>query len=201
MPRIRGASIEEHHEMVWADLAEAMRQLLLERDYDAITMGHIATRAGLARNTLYNYARDKRTLVLALAERSSRPMLERVTAIAERSQDPAAERMREIVEAVLDACVDQAMRLMFLPGARPLVAEVPKGPYGPFHSVVVQVESVVRDGMASGEFRDVGDVQLAVELLSGVMRAGAERIGRDPAAFAHTVQSAREIILASLASG
>ena len=23
MPRIRGASIEEHHEMVWADLAEA----------------------------------------------------------------------------------------------------------------------------------------------------------------------------------
>jgi hypothetical protein len=44
MPRIRGASIEEHHEMVWADLAEAMRQLLLERDYDSINMGHIAAR-------------------------------------------------------------------------------------------------------------------------------------------------------------
>ncbi|MFF8099710.1 TetR/AcrR family transcriptional regulator [Streptomyces sp. NPDC016640] len=201
MPRIRGASIEEHHEMVWTDLAEAMRQLLLERDYDAITMGHIATRAGLARNTLYNYARDKRTLVLALAERASRPMLERVTAIAERAQDPAAERMREIVEAVLDACTDQAMQLMFLPGAGPLVAEVPKGPYGPFHAVVAQVENVVRDGMAGGEFRDVGDVRLAVELLSGVMRAGAERIGRDPAAFARTVQSAREIILTSLTSG
>ncbi|WP_399895066.1 hypothetical protein ACGH7X_38575 [Streptomyces sp. BBFR51] len=38
----------------------------------------------------------------------------------------------------------------------------------------------------------------AVELLSGVMRAGAERIGRDPAAIAQSVRSARDIILASL---
>jgi len=53
MPRIRGASIEEHHEMVWTDLAEAMRQLPLECDDDSINMGHIAARAGLARNTLY----------------------------------------------------------------------------------------------------------------------------------------------------
>lgn len=82
MPRIRGTSIEEHHEMVWADLASAMRELLLERDYDAINMGHIAARAGLARNTLYNYARDKGTLVLALTERASRPAVERVAGIS-----------------------------------------------------------------------------------------------------------------------
>jgi hypothetical protein len=48
-------------------------------------------------------------------------------------------------------------------------------------------------------FRDVGDVHLEVELLSGVLRAGAERIGQDPAAFAATVRAAREIVLASLA--
>lgn len=199
MPRIRGASIGEHHEMVWADLAAAMRELLLERDYESITMGHIAARAGLARNTLYNYARDKSALVLALTRRASRPMVERVAAIAARSADPAAERMREIIEAVLEASTDQAMQPMFRPGSAPLVAEVPKGPDGPFHAVIAEVESVVRDGVARGEFRDVGDVQLAVELLSGVMRAGAERLGRDPAAFEATVGAAREIVLASLA--
>jgi AcrR family transcriptional regulator len=199
MPRIRGASIEEHHEMVWADLAEAMRQLLLERDYDAINMGHIAARAGLARNTLYNYARDKSALVRALTERASRPAVERVAAIAGRSAAPAAARMREIVEAVLEACTDQALQLMFRPGSAPLVAEVPKGPDGPFHAIVVEVENVVRAGIAAGEFRDVGDVPLAVELLSGVMRAGAERIGRDPAAYPATVGATREIVLASLA--
>jgi len=200
MPRIRGASIGEHHEMVWADLAAAMRELLLERDYESITMGHIAARAGLARNTLYNYARDKGALVRALTQRASRPMVERVAAIAARAADPAAERMREIVAAVLEASTDQAMQPMFRPGSAPLVAEVPKGPEGPFHAVVVEVENVVRDGIARGEFRGAGDVPLAVELLSGVMRAGAERIGRDPAAFAATVASAQDLILASLAA-
>ncbi|KIF66914.1 TetR family transcriptional regulator [Streptomyces sp. AcH 505] len=198
MPRIRGTSIEEHHEMVWADLASAMRELLLERDYDAINMGHIAARAGLARNTLYNYARDKGTLVLALTERASRPAVERVAGIAARSGSPAAERLREIIEAFLEASTDQSMQLMFRPGSGPLVDEVPKGPDSPFHTIVVEVENVVRDGIERGEFRDVGDVPLAVELLSGVMRAGAERIGRDPAAFATTVRASREIILASL---
>ena len=185
--------------MVWADLAEAMRQLLLERDYESINMGHIAARAGLARNTLYNYARDKDALVLALTERACRPGVERVGAIAARTPDPAAQRLREIVEAVLAASTDQSMQLMFRPGSGLPVADVPKGPDGPFHAIVVDVENVVRDGIARGEFRDVGDVQLVVELLSGVMRAGAERIGRDPAAFAATVSAAREIVLASLA--
>ena len=185
--------------MVWADLAEAMRGLLLERDYESITMGHIAAKAGLARNTLYNYAADKSALVLALTRRASRPALERVAAIAARSSDPAAERMREIVEAVLEAAADQALGLMFRPGSGPLVAEVPKGPDSPFHAIVVEVENVVRDGVASGEFRPVDDVELVVELLSGVMRSGAERIGRDPAAFEATVRAAREIVLVALA--
>ncbi|GAA5168712.1 MULTISPECIES: hypothetical protein [Amycolatopsis] len=35
--------------------------------------------------------------------------------------------------------------------------------------------------------------------LSGAVRAGAARIGRDPAAFTATVHAAREIVLASLA--
>ncbi|HEX6345633.1 TetR/AcrR family transcriptional regulator [Umezawaea sp.] len=198
MPRIRGASIEQHHEMVWSDLAGAVRDLLLERDYDSITMGHIAARAGLARNTLYNYARDKGALVLALTERACAPVVDRVSSIARRSADPAADRVREIVEAVLEASTDQAMQLMFRPGSGPLVAEVPKGPDGPFHAIVVEVEAVVRDGVARGEFRDVGDVPLVVELLSGAMRSGAERIGRDPAAFSATVGATREVVLASL---
>ncbi|MFI7542219.1 hypothetical protein [Actinoplanes sp. NPDC049599] len=100
---------------------------------------------------------------------------------------------------VLAAFTDQVLQLIFRPGSGLPFAEVPKGPDSPFHAIVVEVESVVRAGISRGEFRDVGDVRLAVELLSGVMRAGAERIGRDPAALADTVRAARGIILASLA--
>ena len=95
-----------------------------------------------------------------------------------------------------------ADKLPFIPSRLdpgPLVAELPKGPDNPFHAIVVEVKNVVRDGIARGEFRDVGDVHLAVELLSGVMRAGAERIGQNPAAFEATVRAVREIILAALA--
>ncbi len=197
MPRIRGASIEEHHDMVWADLADATRQLLSERDYDSINVGNIAARAGLARNTLYNYAPDKNALIVALTERAGRPAVEKVAAIAERTDEPAADRIRAIVEAVLDACSDQILQLMFRPGASDSLTE--KGPDAPLHAIVVAVEDLIREGAARGEFREVGDVRLTVELLSGVMRAGAERIGRDPDAFSATVGAAQEIILASLA--
>jgi hypothetical protein len=107
--------------------------------------------------------------------------------------------MVEIIETVLEAFTDPAMQLMFRPGTSLPAAGTPKGPNSPFHAIVVEVENVVRDGMARGEFRDVGDLHLTVELLSGVMRAGAERIGRDPATFAATVRAAREIVLVSLA--
>ncbi|MFJ8604861.1 TetR/AcrR family transcriptional regulator [Streptomyces shenzhenensis] len=201
MPRIRGASIEEHHELVWADLAEAVRQLLLERDYDGLTMGHIAARAGLARNTLYNYAPDKGALVLALTQRAARPAIERVTAVAAGSAGPAAGRLREIIEAVLEAFTDPALQMMFRPGSGQPVDDVPREPDSPFHAIVVAVESVIQDGIKRGEFRDVGDVRLTVELLTGAMRAGAERISRDPGTLVATVGAAQETILASLRPG
>lgn len=233
MPRIKGASIGEHHELVWAGLAGALRELLTERDYDSITMGHIAERAGLARNTLYNYGRDKGALVTALTERVGRPTVARVAAIAAPASagfpaatpavdagaagsgaagtgvagssagvaaaGSAADRLAEIVGVVLEAFTDQVLQLMFRPGAALPEPGEPKGPDSPFHAIVVAVEQVVRDGIARKEFRDPGDVTLVVELLSGVMRAGAERVGRTPADLPATVAAAREIVLASVA--
>ncbi|WP_306204371.1 TetR/AcrR family transcriptional regulator [Actinoplanes sp. RD1] len=157
-------------------------------------MGHIAARAGLARNTLYNYGADKSALVLALVERAGRPAVERVAAVAGRQEAPAPARLGEIAGVVLEAFRDPVLQLMF----RPVLAG-PKGAGGPMHEIVAGVAAVVRQGIARGEFRDVGDVPLVVELLSGVMRAGAERIGRDPAALPATLGAAREVVLRSLA--
>ena len=200
MPRIRGASIEQHHEMVWADLAEAMRHLLLERDYDSITMGHIAARAGLARNTLYNYAGDKSALVRALTQRAGRPAVERVAAIAARSPDPAAGPAAgdhrggpgSVHRPGAAADVPARLRLGRSPRCRRGRTARSTRSWSRWRTWSGTASPAASSATSS-------DVPLAVELLSGVMRSGAERIGRDPASFAATVREAREIILSSLA--
>jgi AcrR family transcriptional regulator len=196
MPRIRAANLEDHHERVWADLTEAVRQLLEERDYDSINMGHIATRAGLARNTLYNYARDKASLVAALVQRASSPTVDHITRVAAQRSDPATLRMREILAVLLEATTDRTMQLMLRPAAdRQLV---PEAPGVPFSSITAAVESVVRDGIANGEFREVDDVALTVALLAGIVRSGAELLRRDPSALATVTAAAEEIVVTFL---
>lgn len=197
MPRIKARSIGEHHEVVWADLTEAMRRLLQQTDYDSINMGHIAARAGLARNTLYNYAGDKAALVNSLIQRAGRPVVERVTAITARTADPAPARLREIVDTVLEAFTDRILQLIFRTAPGPPAARAPEE-QDPFRTIVTEVENLVQDGIARAEFRDVGDVHLTVELLSGVMRAGAERIGREPGSYSATVTATGDLICAAL---
>jgi AcrR family transcriptional regulator len=196
MPRIRAANLEDHHEKVWDDLAEAVRQLLEERDYGSINMGHIATRAGLARNTLYNYARDKDSLVAALVQRASSPTIEHIARVAARKSDPATLRMRELLAVLLEATTDRTMQMMLRPASdRHLVPEAPGTPFG---SIAAAVESVVRDGIANGDFHEVEDVALTVALLAGIVRSGAELLRHDPSALATVTAAAEEIVVTAL---
>ena len=150
--------MEAHHELVWQSVTDALGELLTERDYESINLGHIAARAGLARNTLYNYASDKTSLVLAIAERASRPILDKVTAIAD-APEPATERARQIISELLHAFTSSTFRLILQPAA---AAAVPLDATGvrhsPFRPIPVAMEKVIRDGIRSGEFRAVDDV-------------------------------------------
>jgi AcrR family transcriptional regulator len=179
MPRIKAASVDEHHEIVWQSITDALGELLTERDYESIKLGHIAARAGLARNTLYNYASDKNSLVLAIAERASRPVLDRVTAIADKPE-PATDRAREIISELLYAFTSSTIRLILQP---PAVAAVPfdaiDNREGPFRAIPDAMERIIHDGIRSGEFRTVDDVALTAWLLSGIMRVAADRMVRD----------------------
>jgi AcrR family transcriptional regulator len=199
MPRIQAANIEKHHEKVWQDLAEAMGQLLVERDYASINMGHIAARAGLARNTLYNYARDKTSLTAALVQRASSPTIERLGAIVARKTEPADARMREFIAVLLAATTNRTMQLMLQPGPEQhLRSQVLEAPGGQFKIIAAGVESIVHDGIENGEFRDIDDVPLTVALLAGIVRSGADRIARDPDSLPAVTNEAQKIVLTVL---
>jgi AcrR family transcriptional regulator len=199
MPRIKAPSVEAHHELVWQAVTNALGELLTERDYESINLGHIAARAGLARNTLYNYASDKTSLVLAIAERASRPILDGVTAIAD-APEPATERARRIISELLHAFTSSTFRLILQP------ATVATGPLhtmedvreGPFGAIPDAMEKVIRDGIRSGEFRAVDDVPLTAWLLSGIMRSAVDRMTRGRLHPDDLVRPVQDLIVGAL---
>lgn len=197
MPRIKAASLEEHHELVWQAITDAVAGLLTERDYDSINLGHIAARAGLARNTLYNYADDKAALVIAIAERVSRPVLDRITTIADEA-GPATDRARAIIDELMRAFADSTIRLMLPSASALLSSDTVQNSAGPFDVVAQSMEQVVRDGITRGEFRPTGDVQLTTWLLSGILRAGVERMVKDQIAPSDMTGLVQDLILSAL---
>lgn len=197
MPRIKAASLEEHHELIWQAITDAVADLLTERDYDSINLGHIAARAGLARNTLYNYADDKAALVIAIAERVSRPVLDRITTIAD-AAGPATDRARAIIDELMRAFADSTIRLMLPSASALLSSEAVPNSVGPFAVVAQSMENVVRDGITRGEFRPTGDVQLTTWLLSGILRAGVERMVKGQIAPSDMTGPVQDLILSAL---
>ncbi|MFD6447940.1 TetR/AcrR family transcriptional regulator [Promicromonospora sp. NPDC060204] len=174
MPRIKGATFQAHHEQVWSDLTEAMGALLAERGYDGFNLGHVAARAGIARNTIYNYAKDKAALAAKIAQHASRDILARIDEIAA-GPEPAPRRLAQIVDTLMRSFDTPAVRLMLHSPATAMPQDVLEHPEGPFAQVAAAVEQVLRDGVDEGTFRPVGDVTLTTHLLSGIVRAGAER--------------------------
>ena len=100
MPRILASSLAEHNDQAWAALTFALERLLAERSFDEITMASVASAAGMARNTLYNYAPDKASLVSAVTKRASAELLSEVTALAGGEGEPL-ERLEAITRAIL----------------------------------------------------------------------------------------------------
>lgn len=59
MPRIEAASLAEHVAQQEERVFTAAIRLFIERGYDQVTLGDIAAKIGLARNSLYRYFPDK----------------------------------------------------------------------------------------------------------------------------------------------
>lgn len=198
MPRIKAASLEEHHELVWRDITTALSELLAERDYESINLGHIAEKSGIARNTLYRYAPDKTALMITVAHRVSAPVLNRVTAISHQPLS-ATERVRLIIDELMHAFTSSTIRLMLQPS---MLATIPAGVIqhreGPFGAVARAMEHVIRDGVTAGEFRITGDEQLTAWLLSGIVRSAADRIMYEQQSPEDLIPSVQDLVIGAL---
>jgi AcrR family transcriptional regulator len=174
VPRIQAGSLREHHEQTWGRLLDALELLLAERGYDEITLSDVARRAGIARNTVYNYAPDKNTLLSRVAERAGRSVADRVAEIA--AQDaPAAARLGSIVAELVVSFAHGAVRFALfheLPGYPGPPEQQQWSP--PYAAIVADVRAIIRAGVATREFRPIDDLDLIVTLLTGLVRAAVD---------------------------
>ncbi|MDX5318498.1 MAG: TetR/AcrR family transcriptional regulator, partial [Actinomycetes bacterium] len=101
MPRILADSLAEHRTLVRARILDAFGAELHENGYAALTLAHVATRAGIARNTIYNYAADKNDLMLDFVERSVEEYMERARGEMA-ALGTASEQMRYLIRTQIE---------------------------------------------------------------------------------------------------
>lgn len=174
MPRIRAENLPAHRELMRSRLLDAFGELMGEVGYDGLTLARVAERAGMARNTTYNYVADKQDLLMAFVERSVEAFIVEVrTDMAD--APAAADRLAILVRR-------QMAQFRAEPGAGSEAgmldgSSLPPASHGelmsrfaPLHALLAEV---VSDGVASGAFRAV-DPDAVVPMAFAVM--GAERM-------------------------
>ena len=198
MPRILASSLAEHNDQAWAALTSALERLLAERSFDEITMASVASAAGMARNTLYNYAPDKASLVSAVTKRASAELLSEVTALAGGEGEPL-ERLEAITRAILRWFVADEHRHVVAAGLFAEPASSKSDEAGePLHALEGRVVELIQAGIAEGKLRAPSDLLFCVQLLSAVMERAVHRVVRAPQDLPMVCDEALRLVRASV---
>lgn len=175
MPRIEGRTLAQHRRLVQSRILEAFGVEMATAGFAGLTLAQVAKRAGIARNTIYNYAADKNELMLLYVESS---VDEFVAEIGRQiGQLPnAKDRMATLVRAQVESFARE-------PGASSAAGMLEGGSLPPevFDALMARLSrlhAMVREtldyGIARGEFRDPGDRQATVEMVGAVI--GSQRM-------------------------
>ncbi|WP_219945123.1 TetR/AcrR family transcriptional regulator [Iamia sp. SCSIO 61187] len=174
MPRIRADTVAEHRTLMQTRLLDAFGELMAEDGYAAVTLAGVAERAGMARNTIYNYVAGKEALLMAYVDRSVADFAADLR--AELAAEPdAAHRLALLVRRQMHQFLHEpgaGSESGMLDGATlpPASHEALMARFRPLHGLLAEV---IVDGMAAGELRAV-DPDEVVPMAFAVM--GSERL-------------------------
>jgi len=157
-------------------MLEAAAALFGTQRFHEVRMEDIATAAGVGKGTIYRYFSDKEDLYLALLERASKQMHERLTRSVGNAKSSTG-KLRAMVSAIL-VFFDEQPHLLSLIQRE----EVLRGPDFPWkktrQEMLDLMTGLLEEGNARSEFavRDPG--LLALLLLAGLR--GVLRFGKQP---------------------
>ena len=101
MPRIAAPTVREHRDHQHEAILDAVGALLAEQGYEGVELAAVGERVGLARTSLYRYARDKDELVAQWLERAFGPAMANAQAVLGAAGTPV-ERLAAWLEGQLE---------------------------------------------------------------------------------------------------
>ncbi|MGC8480594.1 MAG: TetR/AcrR family transcriptional regulator [Acidimicrobiales bacterium] len=142
MPRITAPTVKEHRDHQHEAILDAVGSILAEEGYDGLELVAVGQRVGLARTSLYRYARHKDELVAQWLQRAFDPAM----AQAQATLGSAGSAIERIL-AWLDGQLDFAARPRDGAATR-LMAEFDHLPE-PIQSIVIDGHRPLRDALAA----------------------------------------------------
>lgn len=169
VPKIEAPTVAEHHAMRRAAILDAATQLLSREGVQAVTPAAVASSAGLARSSVYQYYPSTGALIAAGVEETFRRLDEALDAAMSSATTPQ-ERVSAYVDVSLAAAVE---------GHQPMSAYL--GLEMPEHcraSVVELHVAIVTPLVNALTESQVADARGVAELVNGVVSAGAAQVRR-----------------------
>jgi AcrR family transcriptional regulator len=175
VPKISAPTVAAHRAAQRAALLTATEQLLTEAGLAQVTPGSIATRAGLARSSFYEYfgSRDDILTAVAIAafERWGREIDETLSRV------PADDRLRVFVEATMRMTAD---------GKHTIASQLRQADLAPNdYDDIMALHTTLLEPVVT-VLRDAGIPDAYATLIQGLLNAGMQLVahGVDPAAAA-----------------
>ena len=136
-----------------SEIQEAAVRLFEKRGYHATSMQEIADAVGLQKGSLYYYITSKEELLLKIVRQAITEHNVRLEEIVHRPV-PAGERLAQAIRAHLEATAqDVAIMTIFLRESHALTAEQRAALDAASTRYRVLFTGLIREGIASGEFR------------------------------------------------
>lgn len=151
------------------EILTATAHVLAERGYHDTSLDEVAERLDIGKASLYHYFSSKEALVFACIDTQSADVNAQLQEIAASAGGTARERLTALIERQLDISVNESPHLAMLyrlpldwpTSYQKRIKELRREHYEVFRSVV-------RDGIANGEF-DVADETITVHNFFGAM--------------------------------